>query len=385
MQLRDFGRLDWKVSALGFGAMRLPTHDGKPFSGRIRVRESIGMMRRAVDQGVNYIDTAYGYHEGKSEVVVGRALSGRYRGKARIATKCPVWKVKRQKDFDTYLNEQLERLGTERIDFYLFHALNRKTWRGTVLKHSLLKRAEAARGDGRIRYLGFSFHDTLDAFKEIVDGHDGWDLCQIQYNFMDIENQAGTKGLKYAARKGLGVVVMEPLLGGKLANPPAPIRRMIERHGRGRSPADLALQWIWNQPEVSVVLSGMSTIQQVDENLGSADCAGIGSLGTRELRFVDRVRGRYLDKVQINCTRCGYCVPCPHGVNIPVNFELYNDGYVHDDLETSRRAYERFLGEKGRASSCRQCGRCEKKCPQELPISELMSKVHAVLGEGADY
>jgi hypothetical protein len=385
MQFRDFGWIDWKVSALGFGCMRLPTTDGKPLSSKIDERESIRMIRHAIDQGVNYIDTAYPYHDGRSEIVLGKVLKNGYREKVKVATKSPMWLIKRQKDFDTYLNTQLRRLKTNHIEFYLLHGLNKKIWRDTVLKHNLLKRAENAVKDGKIGHIGFSFHDDYAAFKEIVDGYDGWEFCQIQYNYMDVTNQAGTKGLKYAASKGLAVVVMEPLLGGRLANPPAKIRKMLDGHDDKQSPADLALQWIWNQPEVSVILSGMNTMQQVKQNIKSARSSGIGSLDKRDLKFADQLRAKYKEEMPISCTKCGYCMPCPNEVDIPGNFELYNDGYIYDDVQTSRRTYERFMGKKQRASWCKQCGECEKKCPQKLPIMTLMPEVHSVLGEGMPY
>lgn len=385
MQFRDFGRLDWKVSALGFGCMRLPTTDGNPGSGKVDERESIRMIRHAIDSGVNYVDTAYPYHEGRSEIVVGKALKGGYRKKVRLATKSPVWQIKKAKDFDTFLDEQLERLQTDHVDFYLLHGLNKKRWEDTVLRLSLLRRAEAAVRDGRIGHLGFSFHDRYEVFKEIIDGYDGWTFCQIQYNYMDTNNQAGTKGLKYAASKGLAVVVMEPLLGGRLANPPTAVRKILNLSGRRRSPADLALQWLWNQPEVSVVLSGMSTAAQVKGNLRSADLSGIGSLDAGDLRLIERIKKKYRSMLPIPCTGCGYCTPCPNGVDIPRNFELYNNGFIHDDARGARTTYMRFVAEKERASACQQCKECEAKCPQKIRISEWMPKVHAVLGEGKPF
>jgi predicted aldo/keto reductase-like oxidoreductase len=382
MKYRNFGKLDWKVSALGFGCMRLPTIKGDHTGDKVDKDEAIGMIRSAIDQGVNYIDTAYPYHNGTSEVVLGKALRDGYGERVRVATKSPVWLIKKPEDFDTYLDEQLKRLQMDHVDFYLFHGLNGKTWRDVILKFDLLKKAEAAIADGRIRYIGFSFHDTLDSFKEIVDGYDAWSFCQIQYNYMDTENQAGTKGLKYAASKGLGVVVMEPLLGGRLANPPEPVKRLLEKGGKVRSPSDLALQWIWSQPEVSVILSGMSTMDQVEGNLRSASKSAIGKLGKRDIALIDRIRSKYLEKIPISCTNCRYCMPCPNGVDIPSNFELYNNGFIHDDMKTSRTTYSRFFDEKERASACKQCKECEEKCPQKLPISDLMTKVHAALSEG---
>ncbi len=380
MEFRRFGQLDWRVSALGFGCMRFPTVKSGS-KDRIDEPEAIRMIRHAIDKGVNYFDTAYPYHEGKSEVVLGKALKDGYREKVRVATKSPVWDIKRGSDFDKYLDVQLSRLRMDYVDFYLFHGLGKDRWHNVVLKHGLLKRAEAALEDGRIRHIGFSFHDDFKAFKEIIDGYAHWDFCQIQYNYMDIKSQAGMKGLRYAAAKGLGVVIMEPLLGGRLSNPPNDVKRLLETSTKRRSPSDLALQWLWNQPEVSVVLSGMSTMAQVNGNLRSADVSGIGSMGKRDQRLVDRVRSKYLEKIPIGCTHCMYCMPCPNGVDIPGNFELYNNGFIHEDMKTSRETYARFFGEKEKAGTCKKCGECEAKCPQRLPIGDLMTKVHAELSK----
>lgn len=379
MKYRDFGRLHWKVSALGFGCMRLPTIKNDSSEDNIDEGEAIRMIRTAVDHGVNYIDTAYPYHNGTSEVVLGKAMKDGYRARVRVATKSPVWLIKKEEDFDTYLGEQLKRLQMDYVDFYLFHGLNKKTWNDVVLKFGLLKKAEAAIKDGRIKHIGFSFHDDFDAFKEIVDGYDAWSFCQIQYNYMDTDSQAGTKGLKYAASKGLAVVVMEPLLGGRLTNPPKAIKQILENDGHGRSPSDLALQWIWSQPEVSVVLSGMSTMEQVESNISAASKSRIGSIASDDLELIDKIRAKYREKVPISCTNCRYCMPCPNGVDIPSNFELYNNGFMHEDMERAKFTYLRFFDEKERAGACKQCKECEEKCPQKLPISDLMTKVHATL------
>jgi len=339
MRYRKFGKLDWSVSALGFGCMRLPTLDGHPMSANIDEKESIRMIRHAIDQGVNYVDTAYPYHSGNSEIVVGKALKQKYREKVKLATKSPVWLINNSDDFDKYLNEQLKKLQTDHIDFYLLHGLGKTRWISTVLKFNLLERAESAVQDGRIGYIGFSFHDDYDAFKEIIDGYDGWSFCQIQYNYMDIEDQAGTKGLKYAASKGLPVVIMEPLLGGRLANPPRTVQEIFNGFPKKRSPSDWALQWLWNQPEVSVVLSGMSNMQQVEDNLRSASISGVNSFGAEELLLIERVQKKYAERAAIPCTKCGYCMPCPNGVNIPGNFEQYNDVIMYDDARTPRMIY----------------------------------------------
>ena len=380
MQYRQFGKLDWKVSALGFGCMRLPTkgEDSK----NIDEPESTRMLRYAIDQGLNYVDTAYPYHGGNSELFVGRALQDGYREKVKLATKLPCWKVKASEDFDRYLDEQLEKLQTDHIDFYLLHALNKDSWQ-KMRDLEVLKRAEGALADGRIRYLGFSFHDEYEVFQEIVDAYD-WTFCQIQYNYMDIENQAGTKGLKHAAAKGLAVVIMEPLLGGKLVNPPDPIQALWDSAATRRAPVDWALQWLWNQPEVAVVLSGMSAMQHVEENLASADVSGIGTLAPDELALFDQVRKKYDELCPIPCTKCGYCMPCPNGVDIPRNFAVYNEGVMYEKPDKAREGY-RWIDEEKRASACIQCRECEEKCPQSILISEWMPIVHEVLGEGQPY
>jgi predicted aldo/keto reductase-like oxidoreductase len=379
MQYHQFGKLDWEVSALGFGCMRLPTKGGHE---NIDEPEATRMLRYAMDHGLNYMDTAYPYHGGNSELLVGRVLKDRYREKIRLATKMPCWLVKATEDFDRYLNEQLERLQTDHIDFYLLHALNGKTW---PKMHDLdvLEWAEKAIADGRIRYLGFSFHDKYEVFKEIVDAYD-WTFCQIQYNYMDVENQAGTKGLKYATSKGLAVVIMEPILGGRLVNPPQPIQDLWNTAARKRAPADWALQWLWNQPEVSVVLSGMSTMQHVEENIASANASGIGTLTEEDLALIERVRDRYQELCPIPCTKCEYCMPCPNGVDIPRNLETYNQGVMYDKPDFVRREYT-WIPEEARANACIQCRECEELCPQGILISEWMPRVHAVLGEGQPY
>jgi predicted aldo/keto reductase-like oxidoreductase len=382
MQYRKFGRLDWKVSALGFGCMRLPTIGGE--SANVDEPEATKMLHYAIDHGVNYVDTAYPYHDGNSERVLGRALRSGYREKIKLATKLPCWDVKEAGDFDRFLGEQLERFQTGHVDFYLLHALNDDRWHA-MRDLGVLGRAEQALADGRIGYLGFSFHGGYEAFQEIIDGYDGWTLCQIQYNYVDIENQAGTKGLRYAASKGLAVVVMEPVRGGRLADPPDAVQQIWDRASKRRSPPDWALQWVWNQPEVAVALSGMSTMQQVEENVASAAASGIGSLSAEELDLFDQVRTKYEDLCPIPCTRCDYCMPCPNGVHIPRNFTIYNDGIVYNRPDHARDGYNNRMPEEARASACIQCRECEDKCPQSIPISEWMVVVHQVLGEGKPY
>ncbi len=382
MQYRKFGKLDVQVSALGFGCMRLPIIEGK--SDNIDQAEATRMIRHAIDQGVNYVDTAYPYHGGNSEIAVGKALQDGYRQKVNLATKLPVWLVKETADFDRLLDEQLSKLQTDHIDFYLLHALSKNSWK-KIVELDLLSQAEAARADGRIRHIGFSFHDSLDVFKEIVDGYDNWDFCQIQYNYMDIENQAGTEGLCYAASKGLGVIVMEPLLGGKLARHIPAIQPIWQAANPGRTPADWALQWLWDQPEVSVILSGMSTMEQVQQNLASAGKSSIGIMASEEQDLIAGVREKILQLSPIPCTACEYCLPCPNGVSIPRNFGVYNEGGMYNDLEGARQAYKNWISDDARADQCIQCQECESKCPQKIAISDWMPVVEEVLGLNRPY
>jgi predicted aldo/keto reductase-like oxidoreductase len=377
MQYRTFGRLAWRPSALGFGAMRLPILDGD--HGRIDEDLATRMIRKAIDRGVNYVDTAWPYHKGESEAFIGRCLQDGYRDRVRVATKLPSWLVETRGDFDRYLDEQLERLQTEQIDFYLLHGLNKVQW-PKLRDLKILSAAERAIADGRIGHLGFSFHDDLAVFKEIVDAYD-WTFCQIMYNYMDVAFQAGREGLQYAADRGMAVVVMEPLRGGSLTRPaPEAVARLWQEAKQQRSQADWALQWVWSHPEVSLVLSGMSAMCHVDENLDSADRSRVGGLSADELSLVDRVRETYRSLSPIPCTGCRYCMPCPQGVNIPWLFSLYNDATMYANIEEARRSY-RFSLPENKADRCVACRRCEQACPQQIEIVEWLRTVHAALHE----
>jgi predicted aldo/keto reductase-like oxidoreductase len=343
---------------------------------------------------VNYLDTGYHYHHRESEPFLGQALQGGYRDKVRLATKLPAWEVETSQDFDRLLNEQLDKLQTDYIDFYLLHGMNYERW-PKLRDLNVLDWSERVIADGRIRHLGFSFHDEYALFQEIVDAYDKWTLCQIQYNYMDIETQAGVKGLKYAASKGLAVVIMEPLLAGKLATAPPSVQAIWDSASQKRSPADWAFQWLWNQPQVSLVLSGMNLMEHVEENLLSACSSGIGKLTEEELDLIDRVRDAYKELGAIPCTACRYCMPCPNGVDIPYNFECYNMGLMYGErgLSNARAWYawmlERFrrgrsVEGKRQADNCIGCRECEDKCPQSIPISEWMPIIQQVLGEGLD-
>jgi predicted aldo/keto reductase-like oxidoreductase len=370
MKYRKFGSLDWKPSALGFGAMRLPILDND--SSKINEPLSIEMIRYAIDHGVNYVDTAYGYHGGNSERLVGKALKEGYRERVKLATKMPTWLVTSQDDMDRYLDEQLGKLQTDRIDFYLLHGLRKQRW-PNLAKLKVTEWADKAIDEEKIGHIGFSFHDDLSLFKEIIDHYDGWTFCQIQYNYMDTDYQAGTEGLRYAASKGLAVVVMEPIQGGRLAIPPLPeIQAIWDEASVSRTPAEWALQWVWNQPEVSIVLSGMSEMQHVVENVESAGRSGVGTLTQEELETIDRVKAKYRELGFIGCTGCRYCMPCPQGVAIPEIFSLYNAYYAGGQEEAFKEMYlDQITPEMG-ARNCVACGQCLELCPQNLPIPNLM-------------
>ena len=376
MRYRTMGRTGEQVSALGFGAMRLP-HAQDDFNA-IDEPEAIRMIRYAVDNGVNYIDTAWPYHGfghaggGASEPLVGKALRDGYRDKVHIATKLPTWMVKTSADLDSYLDAQLERLETDRIDFYLLHALDHERW-PKLKELGIFDFMERAKASGKVRYMGFSFHDELEVFKGIVDDYD-WDFCQIQYNYIDQTFQAGTAGYEYAAERGLGIVVMEPLRGGNLASLPKAAAALLAAAEPSWKPVELALQWVWSHPGVSLLLSGMSTAEQVEENVLIAGRAEEEPFDARRQELTESVITALSESRQIGCTNCGYCMPCPSGVNIPRNFAFYNDLKVYGN-PNSRNSYRFVLSKNGNASLCIECGQCEELCPQHLPIIRLLKDV----------
>jgi predicted aldo/keto reductase-like oxidoreductase len=381
MQYRKFGKLDWQVSALGFGAMRLPTLG--PDQSKINEPEAIKMIRYAADNGVNYIDSAYMYHMGQSEVLVGKALKDGYRKKMKVATKLPARMVEKVEDFDRILGEQLKKLDIDKIDFYLLHGLDKVGW-AKVRDFGILKWAEKQMAQGKIGRLGFSFHDTFDVFKEIVDDYDNWVLAQIQYNYMDEHEQAGRKGVEYAASKGMALVVMEPLRGGKLAKdpPPDPVAKVLKEAKRQMRGVEWAFNWLWNQPEISVTLSGMSTMEQVVENVKIASrFSGPGTLKANDLTVIKKIKEAYKSLSPIPCTACRYCQPCPNKVEIPRVFQIYNDAVMYDDMMGGKFMYNGFFGipQDQRADKCVACEECVEKCPQKIDIPDWMKKVHEAL------
>ena len=366
-----------ELSILGFGAMRLPEKDGAIDNGKAAT-----LLHRAIDNGINYIDTSWTYHKEQSETFLGDALTGGYREKVRIATKMPHWLIKNRQDMDRFLGIQLKKLRTDHIDYYLIHALNKGGWE-KIKENGVREFLNTAKEDGRIRNTGFSFHDNTEVFKDIIDSYE-WDICQIQYNFLDVNTQAGTEGLKYAAEKGIAVIVMEPLRGGNLVrNIPPEVSEIWNESDVKRTPAEWGFRWVWNHPEVTVVLSGMNEISQVDENIRTASGAYPNSLNEKELDTVRRAAEKYRKLMIIPCTGCRYCMPCPAGVDIPGCFELYNSSNVFKGRGEYDAQYMYLihhmgvLGDRTSASLCIDCGRCKKHCPQQIGIPEKMRDIEA--------
>ncbi len=375
MLYRTMKNSDRKLSVLGFGCMRLPVEQ----DGHVNEAESIKMIRYAVDHGVNYVDTAYPYHNGESEIVTGKALLGGYREKVALATKLPTWLVQTREDMDKFLDEQLKKLQTDHIDYYLVHGLGEERW-DSMSKLGIIDFLDHAIADGRIKFAGFSFHDKASAFKPIVDAYD-WTFCQIQYNYLDEEYQAGTEGLKYAASKGIGIIVMEPLRGGALTNHVPEVDKIWAETGIKRSPADWGLRWVWDHPEVTVALSGMSSMDQVKENLQIAESGVANSLTADELEVYGRVTAAFRKRMKVGCTGCGYCMPCPNGVQISSCFSMYNTVAMFDNLDSMRRIYAMYVGDAGCASNCTECGECAEKCPQQVSIPEKLKEVKEQFGK----
>lgn len=373
-----------ELSILGFGCMRLPIKE----DGSIDEERATKQIRYSIDKGVNYVDTAWPYHAGQSEPFLGRALADGYREKVKIATKLPSWMIEKREDMDKFLDAQLERLKTDYIDYYLIHGVAGEVWDKleTLGVRDFLDRA---RRSGKILNAGFSFHGSPDDFKRIVDSYP-WTFCQIQYNFMDENTQAGTEGLIYAASKGLGIIVMEPLLGGNLTSPvPPEIEEIWNEAEEKRTPAEWALRWVWNHPEVTVVLSGMNEEAHIEENLKIADEAYPNSLSEAEFQLIDKAQKKYRELMKISCTGCKYCMPCPSGVNIPECFDVYNTLHMFGSADRAKFTYAVRMsgvfsnGEYGFASQCTECGQCMEKCPQGMKIPELLKAVTEEL-EGPD-
>ena len=376
MKMREFGKLGIKGSAFGLGCMRFPMIevDGKKV---VDEENAIKIIRTAIDGGVTYLDTAYVYLNQQSEVVVGKALKDGYREKCTIATKLPLWLVEKPEDMQRMFDEELERLQTDYIDFYLAHSMDKDRWekmKAMGLKEFMLK----LKAEGKIKYICFSTHADYEGFEYILNDFD-WDMCQIQYNYMDINNQAGTKGLKLAGEKGIPVVIMEGLLGGRLANAPDNVQALYDAFPVKRSPVEWAFRWLCNHPEVATVLSGVTTVEQTLDNLRIFDNVEAGCMDEAELKLIDDVRDAYNSRIKVPCTGCAYCMPCPGGVDIPKSFATWNEASLYGGLEKGNKDYARLTDEGKDPSHCLECGACMTNCPQSINIIEMLKCVTADL------
>ena len=370
MKYRTMGKLGITASAFGLGCMRF---NGEASGDSIiNEQKAISLIRQAIDGGVTYIDTAYVYLDKTSEIVLGKALQDGYRDKVMIATKMPLGYVKDRASMESLLDEELKKLRTDHIDFYLMHGVDKKEWEsfkaiGAPEFFDDMKR------EGKIRYKCFSFHGPYDDFEYILNDYD-WDMVQIQYNFMDIENQAGTRGLKLAGEKGIPVVIMEGLLGGRLSNPPENVQAIYDAFPIKRSAVEWAFRWLCNNKEVAVVLSGCNEPDQIEENLRIFDSAEADVMSDDELLLIENVRKAYLDRTKINCTGCKYCMPCPNGVNISGIFSVWHNISLYSIDPSKDWGLKRIRENNSGADQCIGCGACESACPQHLHIMDQLKR-----------
>lgn len=381
MQFRKFKTVEREISLLGLGAMRFPQDE----SGKADEKKSIELIRHAVDSGINYLDTGYTYHDGLSEIILGKALKDGYREKVILADKMPTWLLESDKDSEKYLAEQLNRLDVDCIDMYLVHNLTPENWEKTK-EHKLLPFLEEKKKEGKIGHIGFSFHGDLMLFKEVIDYYD-WEFCQIQLNYLDKDEQATLVGLEYARNKGIDVIVMEPLKGGRITDKvPNSVQTIWDEAVKSgtvssdRSPAEWAFKWVAAQPGVSLILSGMSSIEQVDKNVEVFSKDDFAEMSEAEFQVIDKVAAEYNSKIKYQCTGCKYCMPCPQSLDIPRIIEFLNNWYAFDKNDTIKWEYKNWLDEGTHASDCVHCGECEKKCPQSLPISSIMEEAAEEFG-----
>ena len=371
MEKRKFAKLGIDVSLLGFGCMRFPTGA----DGKIDQTQDEEMMDKAIQNGVNYIDTAYPYHNGESETFVGKVLKKYPRDSFYLATKLPVWLVNSIEDVDRLFNEQLQKLQTDHVDFYLMHAMGKERW-DAMLKLGCVERLEQLKAEGKIRFLGFSFHDSYEVFEEILN-YRNWDFCQIQLNYMDIDEQAGMKGYKLAEEKGIPLTIMEPIKGGSLASFGEDIMEVFHEVRPGASAASFALRYVATLPNILTVLSGMSSMEQVEDNLKTF--MDFVPMEGKEYQAIDKVKEIMNSRIQNGCTGCRYCMPCPFGVDIPGNFSVWNRYHMYQNYYVVNWQWENMGRDGKQAKNCKECGKCEKSCPQHLAIREDLKKVQVDL------
>lgn len=375
MQYRTFKKLDREVSLLGMGAMRLPeTEDGQ-----INEPEAIDIIRSAIDAGINYVDTAFGYHNGKSEGLVGKALRDGYREKVLLADKMPIWLAKDEEHMKEMFQTQLERLDTDYIDMYLVHSVNKPNWK-RIKKLNLMPFLEEMKAAGKIKHIGFSFHDSYEFFEEVLDSYP-WEFCQIQLNYMDKDIQAGVKSLKLAAEKGLSVIIMEPLKGGKLTTGiPPTVQELWDNAPVKRTPAEWGFKWLANMPEVTLILSGMSSREQLQQNIATVSAADLNVLSDKERELIDKVSDEYNRLIKYSCTGCEYCLPCPQKLKIPDLIDTLNEWNIYGQNPATKMEYIEWVPEGRHASDCISCKACEKKCPQGLPVAQIMKETAEIFG-----
>ena len=365
-----------KISRLGFGCMRFKTIDEDP--SQIDKEESSKIIKEAIEKGLTYIDTAYPYHEKMSEKFVGEFLEeNNLRDEIFLASKMPCWLIKEKDDFYKIFNEQLSNLRTDHLDFYLLHSLDIKRFREMV-DLGVFDFVKEIKEKGLVKNIGFSFHDEYPAFEEIIKAYD-WDFCQIQLNYLDINLQAGLKGYNLAKEMGIPVIIMEPVKGGRLANPPQEVLDLMK--DTKLSPAQMALKFPISLDNVMTVLSGMNDINQVRENLEIASKVDPGDLNEADKDFYDKARAIYKSREKIACTACEYCLPCTVEINIPKVFSMWNNAYLYDEAEKSKKAYQEYLKDGVNPEACIECGKCENICPQSLEIIEGLRKANEFLAK----
>jgi len=377
MQFRKFGKTNLDISVLGFGLMRLPVLDNDP--SRINYPEAEEMVKYAVENGINYFDTAYVYHKGQSEVFLGDVLKkNNWRNKFKIATKLPFWHISSKKDLDRILEEQLVKLQTDYIDFYLLHALDTEKWNG-FQKMDVLSWLDKKIKQGKIKYAGFSFHDEYPVFKEIINSYN-WTFCLVQHDYLDIDYQAGIKGINLASEKNIAVVTMEPLKGGKLVNPSEKIKSIWESAENKKSPVEWAFDYLWDKPQINTVLSGMSALSQLKENIKFANNSKINILTKKDELLFEKIRKEYQKIKTIPCSKCNYCSICPQKINIPSMLELKNELTVFNNKD-------KFVNKiidmknKGEFNQCLECRKCEDVCPQKIKISEEIKSIEKIISQ----
>ncbi len=377
MKMRKFGKLGIEGSAYGIGCMRFPMIE---VDGKRVVDQKLAdkIIHTAIENGVNYFDTAYVYSDRVNEEALGKALEGGWRERVYVATKLPPWNCETPEDLPKLLDIQLNALRTDYIDFYLVHSLNKAVWE-KMKNLGVREFLDKAKKDGKIKYACFSFHDSYEVFEEIINDYD-WDMCQIQFNYLNENDQAGIKGLRLAGEKGIAVVIMEGLLGGKLANVPPEVQKVFDEYPVKHSPAEWAFKWICNHKEVSTVLSGVTDNAQNLDNIRIFSDVEPDSMTEDDIKLMDRAREAYLARIKVGCTHCNYCMPCPSGVDIPAIFATWNHAFHFGDTVKGDYGYNQVLKAQGKgADKCIGCGSCEAICPQHINIIDMLKQADTEL------